>query len=510
MPRLPENTGKLALALLVQLGNFIPFSILSAFSSQLTIQLGLSNLGLLILLTSSFSSMLASLFAPAFFLRFRLIRILMCSSFGITLWVIGYIYPVVCGTEFGVDAAACHPGLIYTVILLLTVVGGASFAVNTMGMFVYVMAWSSKQDAPMFQSLLYATFLLGKVLSSLVFSLTMHSSAAQLAFFVSIACISLVASAAFILLPDPADSERPEQAWGEDTMEASPRPGAFLSDILLASPAALGKSITKSMVLPRERAAIAVPEYMRAQSVNLSFTKAESVVILDPGKKKDEMLLAEVPEFQSFRGLLWESAKLTLALAFSTRMLMLLPFFFYLTFLRNVKVGLVPIMLQRIMEKRYDRFIINQRTGYIFICDSSFAIVFSSLMGYLSKLFGRKVMASLSFCGGAIVVIYITLILYMRPIYGVEWFMAETYISCALSAGVVVEYMIFASDFAERERAYGAGDFLSSMSSLLIYAIFSMVDVSKVFVGIAAAGIAEAAIAAVLLFRGMKMGEEQA
>ena len=79
---MPENIGKVIFALVIQLGDMVPFTILMSFSSQLCVQLGLEKLGIFILLMLALSSILGSLVAPAFIKRFGLKRNIVVASFG--------------------------------------------------------------------------------------------------------------------------------------------------------------------------------------------------------------------------------------------------------------------------------------------------------------------------------------------------------------------------------------------------------------------------------------------
>ena len=81
---MPKNLGKVLLCLGIGLGNFVPFKVLVTFATQLYVQFGYDKLGLFIMVTSSFSSVISSLLAPAFILRFGVKRIIVLTSFGIT------------------------------------------------------------------------------------------------------------------------------------------------------------------------------------------------------------------------------------------------------------------------------------------------------------------------------------------------------------------------------------------------------------------------------------------
>ena len=59
-------------------------SIILGFTSQLCVQLGYNNLGLLILLTNAAVGLISSLFAPAFFAKFNARKVILIVSFGIT------------------------------------------------------------------------------------------------------------------------------------------------------------------------------------------------------------------------------------------------------------------------------------------------------------------------------------------------------------------------------------------------------------------------------------------
>ncbi len=441
--------AKVALCLGIELGDFLAFSVISTFSSQLYMQLGLNKLGLYILGVTSFSSMFADLLAPTLFVRFRLTRVITAASFGISLWVLCYMLPFLCvnmSEDLDSSNVMCYPATISALVLTMTFIGGASIALNSLGTFLYIVACAeSPTEVPLFQSLHYSFFLWGKVLSSAMFAATMRSSQAQLMFFVCIAGVSLAASIGFCFLPDPVQ----------------------------------GSTITPHAV-----------------SVALADTGGETLVIQAEDEYQDGI---------SFWSDATESARKTLGLVFSMRMARFWPFIFYVTYLRNMKLGLLPVIYHHLLSaERQDRFYVNQWTGYVAICDSLVGIFFGIIVGRAASTIGKKSVAAISFLISLLNSAYMLILLYSKGRFGPEWFLAASYLSCALSAGGIVQFSVLATDLVpERERALGAGDFISSACSVAIYAVISLVELDAVWILFAILAAAE--LMACGFFMGMKL-----
>ena len=65
-------------------------------------------------------------------------------------------------------------------------------------MFIYILSWAERKDIPLYQSFFYSLFLWGKIVSSVIFALTMRSATSQLIFFICMGGVSLITSFAFI------------------------------------------------------------------------------------------------------------------------------------------------------------------------------------------------------------------------------------------------------------------------------------------------------------------------
>ena len=81
--RVPKNLGKVLLCLAISLGNFLPFSVIISFITQLCEQLHLHNVGFYAMGASSVSIISFCLFAPAFVRLYGTKRAIIVSSFGI-------------------------------------------------------------------------------------------------------------------------------------------------------------------------------------------------------------------------------------------------------------------------------------------------------------------------------------------------------------------------------------------------------------------------------------------
>jgi len=59
---------------------------------------------------------------------------------------------------------------------------------------MYILPWADTNDIPMFQGIITAILLSGRIVSILIFSLSMTSARAQLIFFICIAVISMISA----------------------------------------------------------------------------------------------------------------------------------------------------------------------------------------------------------------------------------------------------------------------------------------------------------------------------
>jgi len=421
--KLPKNIGKVLTCLLIELGNFVPFSILASFSSQIYLQLDLNKLGIIILMVSSFSAIFSALAGSTFLTKFSLKATIVLSSLGISLWIIGYIFPIACVNLGYLNKGFCTKTAIMIIILFLTFIGGAAFTINTMAIFIFTVHWSSQQDMALFQGLIYSFFLIGKVLSSIVFAFTMKSKQAQLFFFIGISVCSLLATFLFNFLSMPKQNNM---------------------DSLIINPS----EFSESQISPKS-----VPEI-------------------------SESLMVSTVNEPAFFPKIFESVKSTLKLAFSPKMLLIVPYNFYVTFIRNMKLAILPIMYNYILKAKHDRFYINQMTGYIGICDSICAIIWGTFIGILAKFIPKKIIAFLSIMLGLVNCGFILMLFYYKKTFGPEWFLAAIYLACSLSTGVIVQTSIMGTDFKEKEKAIGASDFWDSLCSVIIYMIFASTEIT--------------------------------
>eukprot|EP00826_Nyctotherus_ovalis_P009239 TRINITY_DN12432_c0_g1_i14.p1 TRINITY_DN12432_c0_g1~~TRINITY_DN12432_c0_g1_i14.p1 ORF type:complete len:382 (-),score=73.86 TRINITY_DN12432_c0_g1_i14:160-1305(-) len=360
------------------------------FSTQLYKQLNYDNLGFYILAVTSFSNALMCLLSPGIVLSLNSKRAIVISSFGITLWVCGYILPFMCKNSGNVSNGMCNKTFIITLLLVLTFIGGSALSLFMVSIFSYVTSWSTTKDVPFFQSLFYAAPVCGKIVSSVAFSLTMRSPDAQTTFFICLTAVSLVTSILLIFLPNAKEKQNP-------------------------------------------------------------------------------LLEGQKP---TFKQVVVRKTVLTLKLIVNKRMLLFIPFLVYLSFVKETKLGVLSIMLNTIM-KGTDRLVINQRTGYIAICESIACVPFGVLMGKFVQAVGKRVAIYCDYILGLLSCVFVAMIFYRRESYGVVWYLGFISYAYSLGLGLVIQYSISATEFDSKEVAFGTATFINSLSSFIVLNIYS-------------------------------------
>lgn len=137
-------------------------------------------------------------------------------------------------------------------------------------------------------------------------------------------------------------------------------------------------------------------------------------------------------------------------------------------------------MLNTIM-KGTDRLVINQRTGYIAICESVACVpcIFSInaavgvLMGKFVQAVGKRVAIYCDYVLGLLSCVLVAVIFYRRESYGVVWYLAFIGYAYSLGLGLVIQYSISATEFESKEVAFGTATFVNSLSSFLVLNVYS-------------------------------------
>lgn len=81
---MPRNFWKVVACLVIILGDTVPIAAIMSFASQLFVQLGFNQLGILVLFAGSVASVTTSLLFPALLLRFSAKQVIVVASIGIT------------------------------------------------------------------------------------------------------------------------------------------------------------------------------------------------------------------------------------------------------------------------------------------------------------------------------------------------------------------------------------------------------------------------------------------
>eukprot|EP00826_Nyctotherus_ovalis_P030857 TRINITY_DN2463_c0_g2_i7.p1 TRINITY_DN2463_c0_g2~~TRINITY_DN2463_c0_g2_i7.p1 ORF type:complete len:204 (-),score=14.58 TRINITY_DN2463_c0_g2_i7:105-716(-) len=101
-------------------------------------------------------------------------------------------------------------------------------------------------------------------------------------------------------------------------------------------------------------------------------------------------------------------------------------------------------------------------------------ILVGVFIGFLTPKVGKKPIACLSLILGTITVVLIAFLYAAQTPFGLAWYAASSLLSCTIYTGMTVQMSIFATDFAEREKVFGAGSFIGSTSSLIVYFIYAV------------------------------------
>ena len=395
----PTNYCKAFFALGLTLGNFIPYTVLMVFSSQLYKQLDFDNLGFYVLAVSSFSGALMNLLAPGIIFSMGSKHSIILSSFGMTLWICGYIIPFMCNNTKNVGNGICDHTLIICIILIVSFIGGGAQSLFMVSVFSYICSWSRIGDIPFLQSFFYSAPICGKIISSTSFSLSMKTPTSQYIFFICISAISFVTSCVFIFLP--------KQRQKEDILE---------------------------------------------EENKLSFGKIVCKKIIS-----------------------------TMKLIINTRMLLFLPFLLFLSFIRETKLSVLSVMLNEVMEGT-DRLVINQKTGYINICESLSCVPFGIVMGKVVQSAGKRISIYIDYFLGIYSFVFILVIYYRSEPYSYLWYFANINYAFSLGFGLIIQYSISATEFENKEIAFGTASFLSAIASSIIQVAYTLMDLSKFYI----------------------------
>eukprot|EP00826_Nyctotherus_ovalis_P001717 TRINITY_DN1029_c0_g1_i14.p1 TRINITY_DN1029_c0_g1~~TRINITY_DN1029_c0_g1_i14.p1 ORF type:complete len:292 (-),score=40.91 TRINITY_DN1029_c0_g1_i14:183-1058(-) len=190
-----------------------------------------------------------------------------------------------------------------------------------------------------------------------------------------------------------------------------------------------------------------------------------------------EALVDEPPAApQSFLRFFLTSGKETLFLAFSKKMLMLLPFFYLYIFIRDSKTSLMPLLINLVMKDKHDRFTINRWTGYVYLCDNIVGIIVSVAIGFIIPILSKKIIIYITVIFSFVSLALLYALAFVKGSFGVEWFLISACLTCNNVVATNIQLCIFATDFPNHEKAMGAGGFINSISSVVVMLIFSQIQ----------------------------------